>query len=112
MPYDVLLTAGAEHDLASIYGYLADTEGERAAERLLQRVIDAAERLSEFPERGSHPRELLALGIREYRQVVMRPYRINYRITYRTIERQVIITLIADSRRDMQSLLARRLLSS
>ena len=108
MRYDVLLTEGAEHDLASIHEYLAETKGDRAAERLLQRLIEVAGRLSEFPERGSHPRELLALGIREYRQVMMRPYRIIYRI----IGQQVVITVIADGRRDMQSLLARRLLSS
>ena len=108
MRYTVLLTDGAEHDLASIHEYLAETEGDRAAERLLQRLIDVARKLSEFPERGSHPRELLALGIREYRQVMLRPYRIIYRI----IDEQVIITVIADGRRDMQSLLARRLLGA
>jgi toxin ParE1/3/4 len=108
MRYDVLLTEGAEHDLASIHEYLAETEGNRAAERLLQRLIEVAGRLSEFPERGSHPRELLALGNREYLQVMMRPYRIIYRI----IGQQVVITVMADGRRDMQSLLARRLLSS
>jgi toxin ParE1/3/4 len=108
MRYEVLLTEGAEHDLASIHEYLAETEGDRAAERLLQRLIEVTGRLSEFPERGSHPRELLALGIREYRQVMMRPYRIIYRI----IGQQVVITVIADGRRDTQSLLARRLLSS
>jgi toxin ParE1/3/4 len=106
MRCDVLLTDGAEHDLASIHEYIAETEGDRVAERLLQRFIDLADRLSEFPERGSHPRELLALGIREYRQVMLRPYR----ITYRIIDQQVIITVIVDGRRDMQSLLARRLL--
>jgi toxin ParE1/3/4 len=108
MRYDVLLTEGAEHDLASIHEHLAETEGDRAAERLLQRLIEVAGRLSEFPERASHSGELLALGIREYRQVMMRPYRIIYRI----IGQQVVITVIADGRRDMQSLLARRLLSS
>jgi toxin ParE1/3/4 len=106
MRYEVLLTAGAEQDLASIHDYLHEAEGERTAERLLRRILAAGERLAELPERGSHPRELLALGIREYRQVMIRPYRIIYRV----IERQVIIMLIADSRQDVQSLLARRLL--
>jgi len=108
MLYDVLLTEGAEHDLASIHEYLAETEGDRVAERLLRRVVDVAARLSEVPERGSHPRELLALGVREYRQIMMRPYRIIYRI----IGQQVVVMIIADGRRDMQSLLARRLLSA
>jgi toxin ParE1/3/4 len=106
MRYDGPLTKGAEHDLASIHEYIAEAEGDRAAERLLQRLLDLADRLSEFPERGNHPRELLTLGIREYRQVMLRPYRIIYRI----IDQQLIITVIADGRRDMQSVLARRLL--
>jgi toxin ParE1/3/4 len=59
-----------------------------------------------FPESGSHPKELLALGIREYRQAAFKPYR----VIYRTVGKRAFIFLIADGRRDMQSLLARRLL--
>ena len=61
--------------------------------------------LSTFPERGSHPKELLALGVRDYRQIFFKPYRLIYRI----VERRVYVFLIVDGRRDMQSLLARRL---
>ncbi len=50
--------------------------------------------------------ELPALGIKEYRQTSFKSYRMIYRIT----SSQVIIYLIADGRRDMQSVLARRLL--
>lgn len=31
--------------------------------------------LATFPERGSHPRELLVLGIRDYHRTVFEPYR-------------------------------------
>jgi len=47
-----------------------------------------------------------ALGIREYREVFLKPTRIIYRI----IEKKVYILLIADGRRDMDALLQRRLL--
>jgi toxin ParE1/3/4 len=67
-----------------------------------------AEQLSTFPDRGSFPRELLNIGIKEYRQVFFKPYRLIYRI----VGKQVVVYLIADSRRDLQSLLARRLLGS
>src|SRR2546422_263408 len=50
--------------------------------------------------------ETLALGIREYGETFFKPYRIIYRIQ----RRQVHVYLIADGRRDMQTLLARRLL--
>jgi len=56
--------------------------------------------------RGSPPKELRALGDKEFRQVFFKPDRLIYRIA----EQQVIIYLIADGRRDMQTLLARRLL--
>ena len=58
--------------------------------------------------RGSYPKELAGLGIKEYRQTFFKPYRVIYRVT----DNKVIIYLIADGRRDMQSLLARRLLGS
>lgn len=59
-------------------------------------------------ERGSYPKELIALGIREYRQTSFKPYRVICRV----IGNQVVIYLIADGRRDMQSVLARRLLGA
>ena len=63
--------------------------------------------LKGFPERGSNPEELVALGIREYRETFFKPYRIVYHID----RGRVFISLIADGRRDMRSLLARRLLA-
>lgn len=44
--------------------------------------------------------------IREYRQAHFKPYRLIYRVS----GKQVIIYIIADGRRDMQSLLMRRML--
>jgi toxin ParE1/3/4 len=106
MRYEVLLTSGAERDLESIHDYLAETDGEAAADRALRRIVEAGAR--EHPELEAHPRELLALGIREYRQLHMRPYRVIYTV----LGSRVHIVLIADGRRDMQSLLARRLLGA
>ena len=63
--------------------------------------------LAKFPDRGAHPRELLALGIRDYRETFFKPYRIVYHVD----GGRVFISLVADGRRDMQSLLARRLLA-
>ena len=38
------------------------------------------ESLATLPERGSHPRELLALAIHKYRQTFFKPYRVIYRV--------------------------------
>lgn len=104
--HEVLLTRGAERDLEAIYDYIAGSDCVTNANHVLDRLMKVAESLSRFPERGSYPKELLALGIKEYRQTSFKPYRMIYRIT----GDRVIILLIADGRRDMQSVLARRLL--
>lgn len=106
--YEVLLTQGAEQDLESIHDYISGFDSVASAKHVLDRLMAVVEGLAGFPERGRYPRELVALGIREYRQVAFKPYRVVYRVA----GRQVVIYLIADGRRDMQSLLARRLLGS
>ena len=75
---------------------------------LLDRLLAAIETLETFPLRGSVPRELDALGIREFRQILVEPYRLIYRVVGKT----VFVMVIADGRRDMQALLERRLLGS
>ena len=74
----------------------------------LEQIEKAFSKLSEFPERGSYPQELLALGIREYRDIFFKPYRIICRV----MDKNVYVLLIVDGRRDMQSLLQRRLLDA
>lgn len=106
--YNVLLTEGAEQDLEAIHGYIAEFDDPANADHVLDRLVAAAEQLAVMPERGSYPRELLDLGIKEYRQVFFKPYRLIYRV----MGRDVVVFVIVDGRRDMQSLLARRLLGA
>lgn len=104
--YEVLLSEGAEQDLESIYDYIAEFDCKANADYVLDRLLDIVESLTVFPERGVYPRELVALGIRDYRQAAFKPYRVIYRV----MGQRVYIYVIADGRRDMQSLLQRRLL--
>ena len=106
--YEVLLTAGAEQDLESLYDYIAEFDTRANANYVLDRLMKVVASLAMFPERGNYPRELLALGIREYRQVMFKPFRVIYRV----VAKRVYIYVISDGRRDMQSLLARRLLGA
>ena len=104
--YPILLTEDAERDLEDIYTYIAEADSPANAERVLDGLLKAAEGLATHPDRGSQPKELRALGIQDYRQVFFKPYRVIYRV----IDERVVIFVIADGRRDMQSLLSRRLL--
>lgn len=108
MRYEIRLTAGAESDLDDLYNYIAEHDSPNSADHVLDRLVEVAESLAAFPERGAYPQELLALGIKEYRQLLFKPYRIIYRV----IGKQAVIYMIADGRRDMQSLLSRRLLGA
>ena len=106
--FKVLLTEGAEQDLEALHTYIANSDAQASADRVLDQLMKVVEGLSTFPERGSYPKELIALGIKDYRQTAFKPYRVIYRIA----GQRVIIVLIADGRRDMQSILARRLLGA
>ncbi len=106
MSYKVLLTHGAERDLEAIYDYIAENDTQANANYVLDKLMEVAESLAASPERSPYPKELLALGIREYRQAHFKPYRLIYRVS----GKQVMVYLIADGRRDMQTLLTRRML--
>ena len=134
MSYKVLLTHGAVRDLEDIYSYIAGNDAQGKADYVLDKLTglpvslsptlsrkrareqtnrcanftlpEVTASLAAFPERGSYPKELLQLGIREYRQAHFKPYRLIYRVT----GKQVFIYMIADGRRDMQMLLTRRVL--
>lgn len=106
--FEVLLTAGAEQDLEAIYDYIAEYDSAASADHVLDRLSAVVDGLTRFPERGSYPRELAAVGIKVYRQTSFKPYRVIYRIE----GSKVYIHLIADGRRDMQSLPTRRLLGA
>jgi len=108
MPFAILLTKDAACDLEALYSYIALHDAPQKADYVLEQIEKAFSRLSEFPERGTYPKELAALGIREYREIFLKPYRIIYRI----MEKYVYVLLIVDGRRDKQTLLQRRLLDA
>jgi len=104
--YEVRLTNGAEQDLETLFDYIAANRSSDDAQKLLDAILGKTGTLSRFPERGAVPRELEALGILDYRQLALPPYRLIYRVA----AKKVFIFVIADGRRDMQALLERRLL--
>lgn len=107
MTYQVLLTRGAVRDLEDIDAYITSHDSDIQADYVLDKITEAFESLSELPDRGAYPKELQDLGIKEYREIFFKPYRIIYRV----VNKKIYIFLIADGRRDMQTILQRRLLA-
>ena len=108
MTFVVRLTADALRDLEEIDDWIFANDSPARAAHVLDQIKAAIATLEHFPERGARPRELLAVGMREYRETFFKPYRIVYRVE----GNQVIVYLVADGRRDMQSLLSARLLGA
>ena len=106
MAFPVQLTDDAAHDLEELCDDIDQYDAPGRADYVLEQIENAFLSLSEHPQRGNYPKELLDLGIREYREIFFKPYRIIYRV----MGNDVYVLLIADGRRDMQTLLQRRLL--
>ena len=104
----MFLTEDATRDLEDLFDYIKLHDVPGKADYVIDQIEKVFSSLSENPERGAYPRELLALGLREYREILFKPYRIIYRV----VAEYVYVMVIADGRRDMQALLQRRLLQA
>ena len=71
MPFLVQLTDDAAGDLEEICDYIERHDEPGRADHVLEQVERAFNSLSEYPQRGSYPKELLEIGIREYREVFL-----------------------------------------
>ena len=102
----VRIVREAEEDLAELVDYIAQHDSVERANYVVERLITVCERLEQHPERGHFLPELRSLGIKTYREVHIKPYRIIYEV----VGREVFILLIVDGRRSLQAILERRLL--
>ncbi|GHT90022.1 hypothetical protein AGMMS49545_02140 [Betaproteobacteria bacterium] len=101
----VLLTAGAVLDLRAIYERICKHDRVAKANSMLAHFVALTDNLTQFPLTGFVVPELRDLGVTQYRELFFKPYRMLYRVT----GTEIVIYLITDSRREMQSLLERRL---
>jgi toxin ParE1/3/4 len=106
MSVEVVLSEPALFDLLSINDYYLLNVSDKIAAEIIDSLEAAVNSLGDFPELGGFPKELLALGIKQYRQLIVKPYR----IIYEPLADKVIVHAVLDGRRDMETLLVRRLM--
>ncbi|MEI6640198.1 MAG: type II toxin-antitoxin system RelE/ParE family toxin [Chlorobium sp.] len=75
---------------------------------VLENIRDKASALYAFPDRSRVVPELHSNGIFIYRELIISPWRLLYRIT----ESNVYITAVLDSRRNVEEILLQRLIQS
>ncbi len=104
--YRVRLTEELESDLLDLFEYIARKDSIENAWYVLEKLETLILCLDQHPERGHYPRELHKHGVKGFREVLFKPYRVIYEV----IGNHVVVLGCFDGRRDMQSLLERRLL--
>lgn len=103
-PFRVLWTETATRDLESLISYIA-REAPINAGKVLDQLQAKAESLARVPERGRRVPELLRHGLAIWREIIVTPYRILYRIEGQT----VYVLAVFDARRDLEDVLLQRL---
>lgn len=102
--FQVLWAEAAVRDLEEIVAYIA-VDSPMRARRILSKIRGDAANLRQFPERGRIVPELKDLGLTRWRELIVRPWRILYRIA----GNRVLVEVVLDSRRDADALLLERL---
>jgi len=100
----VVWAESAADDLVEIVSFIAGNSPANA-HRLLIRLRSRADSLERSPQRGRVVPELASAGTRMWRELVVKPYRIVYRIR----KDIVMVGAVVDGRRDLEDLLLERL---
>jgi len=104
--FSVYLLEGARQDLLHLHRYVAENDSRAKANKLIDDLHRVCSKLETMPERGRIPPELERIGISEFRELMLRPYRIIYHV----VKSDVFVYCILDGRRDLQDALEERLL--
>lgn len=105
MTFDVWFAKDAAEDLREIYMYIREHDSAESAKYVIGEIRKAVDSLYMTPQMGGVPKELVSVGIKDFREVFFKPYRIIYQV----VDKSVYIMLVADGRRDMRTILEKRL---
>ena len=103
--FEVIWANIAENDLINILEYIAE-ENLTNAIKIFNRIKKSASKLHHLPERGRIVPELMDQGVNLYRELIVPPYRIIYRIS----EKKMLVLLVIDSRQNAEDILLKRLI--
>jgi len=104
--YRIVWTPTAAGDLDGILDYIAAHSGPDVAMRVFSRMVERIGTLSSQPLRCRIVPELKENGIRDYRELLLMPYRVFFRLE----RKSVAIVGILDARRDLEEVLINRAL--
>jgi toxin ParE1/3/4 len=103
--FDVIWSNSAAKDLEDIILRLS-IDSPLNARRIFSEITTASSALYQFPERGRFVPELYDRGILQYRELIIPPWRIIYRV----VEKTVFVLTVLDSRRNVEDILLNKLI--
>jgi toxin ParE1/3/4 len=103
--YDIIWAGVAENDLKEIIEYIA-IDSPANALKAIKKIKQKASSLYTLPERGRIVPELQDQGILLYRELIVHPWRIIYRIS----EIKVYVLSVLDARQNIEDILLKRLI--
>lgn len=103
--YKMIWTHVAESDLKEIIEY-SSLDRPQSALKILNEILDKASDLYDLPERGRIVPELQSQGIFQYRELVLPPWRLIYKI----LDRTIIVLSVIDSRQNVEDILLKRMI--
>lgn len=106
MRYKVVFLHQAKLDLDDLKNYIIKNHSQKSWQECLAKIKKSINTLKSFPAAGNIPTELENINLSQYRQVISGMNR----IIYETRGNTVFIHLACDARKDMKSVLIRRLL--
>jgi plasmid stabilization system protein ParE len=104
-PFKVHWASIAEADFKNIILYIAE-DSPITARNIFEKIKETAASLTHFPERGRIVPELQDQGIFLYRELILAPWRIVYRIS----DKKVYVLSVIDSRQNVEDILLKRLI--
>ncbi|MHB8808573.1 MAG: type II toxin-antitoxin system RelE/ParE family toxin [Desulfobulbaceae bacterium] len=102
--YKISWASVAESDLSNIILYIAE-ESPANALKVLTKIKEKASSLKQFPERDRIVPELQDQGINLYREIIVPPWKIVYRIS----GKEVYVLTVFDSRQNAEDVLLKKL---
>ncbi len=105
--YEVIWASVAENDLARIIEYIAN-DSTRNALKVLNKLKKKTANLHHSPKRGRIIPELHEYGIYQYRELIIAPWRLMYRVQ----EERVYVLAVLDSRQNIEDILLKRILEA
>jgi addiction module RelE/StbE family toxin len=103
--FKVEWSRAASTDLLNIIDYISENST-TAAISIFEKIRSKCETLKQSPERGRVVPELKEYGISSYHEIIVKPWRIFYRIS----DNKIYVLAVIDARRNIEDILMERFL--